>query len=73
MSADIIPFRPRHDDDPSDRGVTPPDAREHVCANGWTLTSSEDHPQPCPRCKPHLARTTDRAGTTAWRTKRTAR
>ena len=54
------------DDDPTDRGVTPADVLAHVCDNGWSLTTLEDQPRPCPRCKPHLART-QRHGFTAWR------
>ncbi len=53
-------------DDPSDRGVPVPYVG-HDCLDGWLVTSTEDNPRPCPQCRPHLARTTDRHGLTAWR------
>lgn len=52
-------------DDPTDRGLSPA-YEPHVCADGWLLTSTDEHPRPCLSCKPHLART-ERDGVTAWR------
>lgn len=50
------------DYDPTDVGLSaPPNAPEppargvpHSCRNGWT--GDDDHPGPCPTCKPHLIR-----------------
>lgn len=40
------------------------------CRDGWLGT--DDHPVPCPRCRPHLRRTTDpRTGVTAWNARKT--
>lgn len=56
-------------DDPTDRGLSPP-PEPHICADGWALTSTDEHPRPCPVCKPHLTRT-ERDGLTAWRLRTT--
>jgi len=72
MTADVLPFR-RRDDDPTDRGVTPRDRLDHdmTCVDGWL--DGPDRPRPCPRCRPHLTRSTNRAGMTAWRAAPTRR
>ncbi|WNB84527.1 hypothetical protein [Cellulomonas sp. ATA003] len=43
------------DRDPTDLGLAPaPAPAEHACHRGWI--GGEDHPKPCPTCKPHLTR-----------------
>ena len=41
----------------------------HACRNGWI--GDDEHPTPCPRCRPWLARTADRSGLIATRATRT--
>lgn len=48
------------DHDPTDLGITPlspATTTTHHCTNGWT--GDDDHPAPCPICKPHLHRRAD--------------
>lgn len=46
------------DRDPTDLGLSrTPATASHHCRNGWL--GDDDHPVPCPTCKPHLQRRPD--------------
>ena len=57
------------DRDRTDLGLPALTVPGHYCRDGWLGT--DEHPRPCPICRPHLDRTQDRAGMTAWRARTT--
>ncbi len=46
-----VPNRYGEDTDTADR--------VHDCRRGWVTRPDDDHPKPCPVCKPHLTRPTE--------------